>query len=75
MTGVVDTEIGTEDFKASKVYSGKTFVQECSDFAREYPFQAFLVRLLIFLLFFRIGLDIVIEVMMIRSAVVSPHKV
>jgi len=30
---------------------------------------------LIFLLFFRIGLDIVIEVMMIRSAVVSPHKV
>ena len=75
MTGVVDAEIGTKDFKASEVYSGKTLVQECSDFAREYPFQAFVVRLMIFLLFFRISLYIVIEVMMIRSSVVSQLKV
>jgi len=75
MTSVVDAEMGKKDFKASEVYSGKTFVQECSDFAREYPFQAFVVRLLIFILFFRICLDIVIEVMMIKSAVTSPPTI
>jgi len=48
----------------SEVYSGKTLV----DFAREYPFQAFVARLLIFILFSRLCLDIVIRVMMIRSA-------
>jgi len=75
MTGFVDAESGTKNFKASEVQSGKTLVQECSDFAREYPFQALVVKLLIFLLFVRISLDIFIEVMMIRSSVISPLKV
>ena len=74
MTGVVDAEIGTKVFKASEVHSGKTLVQECSDFVREYPFQAFVVKLLIFLLFVRISLDIVSEVVLIRYSVISPLK-
>jgi len=51
MTATVDTEMGTQPLRASEVYSGKTFMQECADFAREYPFRVFVVRLLMFIFF------------------------
>jgi hypothetical protein len=75
MTGAVDTEMGMQPLRTSEVCTAKSFMQEWADFARDYPFRAFVVRLLMFILFFRLCLDIVIEVMMIRSSVTSPLHV
>jgi len=80
MTATVENVLlkPTADIEAGRPYQvisqiqAVSFVQECADFAAQYPFRSFLIRVVLFILFIRVLLDIILEVYMIKGAFSSP---
>jgi len=64
----------TADIESGRPYQvvqALSFVQECKDFSAQYPFRSLLIRVVLFILFIRVLLDIIIEVYMIKDAFAS----
>jgi len=83
MTATVSNEMGapTTDIEKAVHNTQKTdivpavlvsFGQECTDFALHYPFRAFLIRVVLLVLFIRVLLDVILEIYMIKTAYSLP---
>jgi len=57
-----------------QVIQALTFVQEWKEFSAQYPFRSLLIRVVLFILFIRVLLDIILEVHMINDAFTSPKS-